>query len=429
MSCGRIGLRQLRPQVRLNGGISLHGAIKKIIAVMIIFLLCLNTVYCTGIMNAYQKVDDSGTPLTEAVPVPTESPAASPTPVQMPPPMPSPEPEPSPTVTPTPIPEQGSGPEVMPTPSPEAAPSTDETVTEPAKQNEDAQAEAKKQEELKKAAAQKFNQDMGRIVKKYTDSYYKNGGKGVVGIYIKELGTGFDYGYNDTKTNEDRPEEGYFNTASTCKLFAAAVVYYLDYTDGLEVDKTFKDSVTGWKYNLKKIMYKMVTHSVNDYFNITLRQLGGKRINEVISQLGTANSYVYSEIMPAVGTTISSNNKRYGISRSPRTTPRDLAHILELLYEGDTFGKENNVLFTESLKHNIYSNRLPQGIGYRSPVGHKTGTSSTEGVYNDAGIIYLKGNPYIMVVMSKGSSSSVQTLYHKICKDVYDYMAKRVQSK
>jgi len=90
-----------------------------------------------------------------------------------------------------------------------------------------------------------------------------------------------------------------------------------------------------------------------------------------------------------------------------------------------TFGADNDKLFVESLLNNIYSNRLPAGIGYKSPVAHKTGTSSGEGVYNDAGIIFLEDNPYIMVVMSKGSGSNVQPLFRSITGEVYNYMKKR----
>ena len=131
--------------------------------------------------------------------------------------------------------------------------------------------------------------------------------------------------------------------------------------------------------------------------------------------------------MPAQGSSINNNIKRYGISRSPRTTPKDLGYVLDLLYCGKTFGAENDKLFLESLKNNIYSNRLPAGIGYRSVVAHKTGTSAGEGVYNDAGIIFLKDNPYIMVVMSKGSGSYVQNLYRTIAGEVYTYMKKRTE--
>jgi beta-lactamase class A len=280
----------------------------------------------------------------------------------------------------------------------------------------------------KKQEASDFNKEIEAIILKQINSFFKNGGKGTIGIFIKELKTGFEYAYNAEKTNPDNPMEGYFNSASTCKLLSAAVMYYMNKCGELELDKTYTDEITKSQYNLRKLLPRMISHSVNDYFNITLRHLGPVQINDTLLKLGLKNSLVYSEIMPAQYSSVSNNIKRYGISRSPRTTPKDLGCVLDLLYAGKTFGAENHKLFMESLLNNIYSNRLPAGVDYKSPVAHKTGTSSGEGVYNDAGIVFLEGNPYIIVVMCKGSSSSVQSLYRTIAMKVYNYMKKRTES-
>lgn len=271
-----------------------------------------------------------------------------------------------------------------------------------------------------------FYNDVDAIVKKHLSRFTKNGGKGTIGIYIKELKTGYEYDHNGSKLSGEYEGEGFFQTASTCKLAAAAAVYYLNFIGELDIDREYIDEVTSSKYNMKKLTYKMITHSVNGYFNTLLRHFGNVKLNEVFLELGLKNTFAYSEIGPAPAMSYSENIKRYGISKGPRTTPKDLGHILDLIYEGKTFGEANSKYFDESLRNNIYSNRLPQGIGYKSPVAHKTGTNA-HGVYNDAGIIYLKDNPYIMVVMSLGSQSFVQSTYRAMAKEVYDYMIKRIQ--
>lgn len=326
------------------------------------------------------------------------------------------QPEAGQTISPEPtaIPEPSMAPSPSPAPAPEQIPAPQPEEPTP-----------EKPDEVQLKAAADFSSDVDAIVMKRVNAFYKKGGKGTIGIYIRELSTGFEYAYNADKTNPDDPQEGYFNTASTCKLLSAAVMYRLNKCGELELDKNYKDPITKRQYNLKKLLPRMISHSVNDYFNITLRHLGAAKINEILLELGTEHSVVYSEIMPAEYSSVQNNIKRYGISRSPRTTPSDLGHVLRLLYEGETFGEENNKLFTKALLDNIYSNRLPAGLGYRSPVAHKTGTSSGEGVYNDAGIVFLEGNPYIMVIMSKGSGSGVQSLLRSITGDVYDYMKKR----
>lgn len=323
--------------------------------------------------------------------------------------------------------EVSAAPSVEPSPSlsptPSAAP-----VSEPAPSMLPEQPEKNSAEEARIKEAADFNSRIEDIVMRRINNYFKKGGKGTIGVFIKELGTGYEYAYNADKTNPDNPEEGYFNTASTCKLLSAAVLYHMDYSGELELDTVCRDSITKRQYSLRKLLPRMISHSVNDYFNITLRHLGSEKINEELLALGMKSSIVYSEIMPAEYSSVKNNIKRYGISRSPRTTPRDLGLVLELLYAKKNFGEENSKLFLQSLLDNVYSNRLPAGVGYRSPVAHKTGTSAGEGVYNDAGIILLDGNPYIMVVMSKGSGSGVQSLYRGIAGEVYDYMKKRTEA-
>ena len=329
--------------------------------------------------------------------------------------------EPAETTSDPAAPESAPAPEAEPLPVPE---SREEAVPSPVP----GQQEPEQPDEAQQQAASDFNKNVEEIIIKRINSYYKNRGRGTIGIYIKELNTGFEYAFNGEKTNPDNPDEGYFNSASTCKLLSAAVMYYMNSRGELELDKVYTDETTKSKYNLKYLLSRMISHSINDYFNITLRHLGSEQINKILKDLGVKNSIVYSEIMPAQGTSVKNNIKRYGISKSPRTTPKDLGHVLDLLYHGRTFGADNDKLFLEALLNNIYSNRLPAGIGYKSPVAHKTGTSSGEGVYNDAGIVFLKNNPYIMIVMSKDSGSSVQSLFRTIAGEIYEFMKKRTET-
>jgi beta-lactamase class A len=337
------------------------------------------------------------------------------------------EPVPAPAAIPSPSPaaiETAPPPASAPVPPVEEPPAEEQPLEEQPSEDQP----SKEEQAANELAAAEFAKELDAIIIKRVDSFIKKSGKGTIGIYIKELGSGLEYAYNGDKTNPDNPSEGYFNTASTCKLLSAAVMYYLNHNGELELNKVYTDSITKSSYNLSKILPRMISHSVNDYFNITLRHLGAEKINKTLLELGVKDSIVYSEIMPAQYSSVKNNIARYGISRSPRTTPRDLGHVLWLLHEGKTFGEENDKIFVKSLLDNIYSNRLPAGIGYKSPVAHKTGTSSGEGVYNDAGIVYLEGNPYIIVVMSKDCSSNVQALFRSIAGDVYGYMKKRTDA-
>lgn len=63
------------------------------------------------------------------------------------------------------------------------------------------------------------------------------------------------------------------------------------------------------------------------------------------------------------------------------------------------------------------------GIGYAAPVAHKTGTK--DWVYNDAAMILLPDNPFVLVILTKGVPSRVQSTMRQIAHDMYQYELKR----
>lgn len=265
------------------------------------------------------------------------------------------------------------------------------------------------------STSQKYEDDIKMIIEKNLDLYFK-GSKGEFGIFVKELNSGLSCGYN---------EEKILNSASTVKLFMASVIYDLDNINKLKLDSMITDPYTGKKYNLKNITHKMISHSVNDYFNILFRYIGKKKANEVVLELGARNTYLSNEIEPSsLGVNRTNNLERYGTSKSPTTTAQDLGLFLELAYT-NAFGDENSQLLIDSLLKNIYHDRLPLSINYESKVAHKTGTCSGS-VYNDAGIVYLEDNPYIIVILSKNVKSNSLGTIRKISKDIYEYHKRRV---
>ena len=264
------------------------------------------------------------------------------------------------------------------------------------------------------STSQRYEDDIKMIIEKNLNQYYK-GNKGEFGIFVKELNSRLSCGYNERKV---------LNSASTVKLFMASVVYDLDNVNNLKLDSIITDPYTGKKYNLKNITHKMVSHSVNDYFNILFRYIGKKKTNDVVSELGALNTCLSNEIEPSsLAVSRKTNLERYGTSTSPTTTAHDLALFLELAYT-NAFGDENSQLLIDSLLKNIYHDRLPLSINFESPVAHKTGTCSGS-VYNDAGIVYLEGNPYIIVILSKKVKSNSLGTIRKISKDIYDYHKRR----
>jgi hypothetical protein len=266
---------------------------------------------------------------------------------------------------------------------------------------------------------------IARRMKSYRD---ENRGYGDIGIYIEELRSGFTLGHDAERTELDEQGEytGYYHTASVAKLLIAYAFYYLDDQGEVSIWDTYTDPVVGMSYQFQPTIHRMLTHSVNLNHNILLRYLGADRLKETLRRLDLDDSRIPREIGWAPGTSDAASLERYGTLQSPCTTPRDLGKILAHLYRGDVLSPENNHRLLTALTNTIYNSRIPRAIGYAVPVAHKTGTK--DWVYNDAALVLLPENPFVLVVLTRGAPSRVQTLMRQIALDIFRYHQERARS-
>ncbi len=108
------------------------------------------------------------------------------------------------------------------------------------------------------------------------------------------------------------------------------------------------------------------------------------------------------------------------------TTPADIAHFFELLYQRKVVSPQSSDKLIELLASSQLNDRIPDGLPTSLKIAHKTGELNR--VRNDAGIVFVEKTvnskgPYIIVLMSKdlvGEDSGVDTL-SDISKVVYEY--------
>jgi len=94
-------------------------------------------------------------------------------------------------------------------------------------------------------------------------------------------------------------------------------------------------------------------------------------------------------------------------------TPRDIAKMLKLYYEGSEFTEEIKEKIKDSMLNQpvtTYDWRrgLPAGFSEQAKVYDKVGWEATEGywkLYHDAAIIEINGRHYLVVVMTKNAKS------------------------
>lgn len=104
-------------------------------------------------------------------------------------------------------------------------------------------------------------------------------------------------------------------------------------------------------------------------------------------------------------------------------TASDVATFFRRLYSGQVVSKIASEKVIELLELSRINDRLPAGLPEDVEVAHKTGELPR--VRHDAGIVYLEGHPYIIVILGKNlqfEDKGVEVIA-KISKDVYEYFA------
>lgn len=106
-----------------------------------------------------------------------------------------------------------------------------------------------------------------------------------------------------------------------------------------------------------------------------------------------------------------------------QTTAQDVGTFFEKLYNGQVVSQAASQELVGMLNLSRINDRIPAGLPPEAKIVHKTGELSH--VRHDAGIIFpTKGNPYILVILSKDLSfedDGVDAIA-QLSKDVYDYL-------
>lgn len=269
-----------------------------------------------------------------------------------------------------------------------------------------------------------FKKDVHAIIDK---AVKYSGIRTPVGVFVMDLTTNYYTGVNDTRTRIDPSDgmrEGYFNSASVIKLFQGYILYDMMRHGELDENSVYTDPVTGWSFRLPSMIHTMIALSDNNYSNACMRLIGNAKSNEVLARLGITDSVIYGEMSGAIGYSLKNNLEKYGTSkRCARITPRDTGLILYNIY----INKDTDpymAALNKALLANIYNTRIPAGVknvNKSYEVAHKTGTNTSLGIFNDAGIVYAK-RPFILVALTQGTTSQAgHSFIRKLAQDLTLY--------
>jgi beta-lactamase class A len=255
--------------------------------------------------------------------------------------------------------------------------------------------------------------------------------KGKVAIAVKHLGTCEGY-YLDA----DQP----MPTASLIKL-AVMVETYQQAADGRvkltdavtlhDPDKVpgsgiltdhFSDGAT---FPLRDAVHLMIVYSDNTATNLVLDRIGIRSTADRMEALGFPNTKIHSKVFRRDTSVFPERSKRWGLGS---TTAREMVGLLEKLHEGKLVSPEACKEMLGHLKKCEDKDKFPHLLPPKTVVAHKTG--SLDEVRTDAGIIYTRGGPVAVCVLTKDNAdhrwepdNAGNVICAKVAKEVYDYFA------
>jgi beta-lactamase class A len=222
------------------------------------------------------------------------------------------------------------------------------------------------------------------------------------GVYVRSLADGTGASVNPDKA---------FHAASLAKLYIMWEAFreeslgLISFNDTMEVTPYYKTFELGTNavdigdvVTVDQALHLMT--SVSDTPTAVLLQdtLGVANVNAALEALGIRNSGLF---YPGI----------------PVATARDVGVLLEALATGGTLPEESHAAMVALLASARTDNGLRAGVPAEVSVAHKTGTLSV--ALHDAGIVYLPGRPYIIVVLWDRQAGD--DLIETISRRVYEF--------
>jgi beta-lactamase class A len=163
------------------------------------------------------------------------------------------------------------------------------------------------------------------------------------------------------------------------------------------------DSIlSGRKYKISELLRYMIEESDNNATFLLSKNLSAELFRQLFIDLNIPPDEI--------------NDINYKIS------PRDYAKFFRVLYSSTYLDESLSQYALELLSHCKFMDGMVHNLPHETIVARKFGEHGADNVmdFSEAGIVYKDGNPYLLVIMTEGSSSKVQAdLISKLSETVF----------
>lgn len=238
------------------------------------------------------------------------------------------------------------------------------------------------------------------------------------GLIIKDLSTGWTISVNEDKL---------FPSASLVKVPIMATIFSLSAEKSLNLQQRLvlankcrvlgsgriKDYAAGTKFNIDYLIEAMITESDNTAANMLIDYLGLEQLNNYFKKLGLNNTNIARKMMDF-------KNRQEGIENF--TSVRDVAYLLEEIYNNKLINKDFSQKCLEILKKQKARDRIPAKLPANTVVAHKTGLE--KGVCHDAGIVFTPNGDFLICVLTRHNykfAAPAKKFISQVAADTYNY--------
>jgi beta-lactamase class A len=217
---------------------------------------------------------------------------------------------------------------------------------------------------------------------------------GVMAIAIEDLTTGDQFFLHE---NEVFAQASSIKIAVLANLYLQAQQNKLKLTDlytvqasDLVPDSDIMNGLTPGvtRVTLRDLATMMVAVSDNSATNVLIDRVGMENVNAMLDSLGLTHTRLRRKMMDLEA----AKQGRENIS-----TPGEMLLLLEAIYREKVLNKESTADFFKVLSTNKDS-WIPRDLPAEVKTANKPG--ALEGVRNDSGIVFVKGRPYVICVMT-----------------------------
>ena len=207
----------------------------------------------------------------------------------------------------------------------------------------------------------------------------------------------------DLKTGE----EAYLNpmrqrSASLIKVYIMGEAYQLkkegklDFNEQVIIHKADQrawgslDKVPdGTKVTVRQLIEQMIVVSDNTATNLLIDKIGYDRVNGFIKNIGCTDTVLGRKMLDSAAAKAGRDNW---------TSPKDMAHFYELLYQGKLVDSKSDKEMIGILCRQQWNERIPGNLPHDLRIAHKTGELGN--AIHDCGIIFGRNRDYVLCIMT-----------------------------